>query len=129
MKRRRRSNQPDHADLIEYLPPGFSGTDVFPLVDMPASELIPSLPADPPPPPPPPAPTYEVSPFSWPPAETNTASTLKFMPPGHFCPDVCGLEDFGQADYLRGRAVRAFFWVMRFWPHPTIDRSSRSRHG
>lgn len=45
-----------------------------------------------------------------------TEGSLKFMPPGHFCPDVCDLSDFSEADYLRGRVVRAFFRVMEWWP-------------
>jgi hypothetical protein len=49
---------------------------------------------------------------------SSSGSPLKFMPPGHFCPDVCGIEDFGPADHLRGRVVRAFFRVMRLWPVP-----------
>ena len=48
----------------------------------------------------------------------NTGSPLKFMPPGHFCPDVCGIEDFGEADTWRGRTVRAFFRIMKYWPKP-----------
>lgn len=47
-----------------------------------------------------------------------TGSLLKFMPPGHFCPDVLGLEDLGEADFLRGRVVRGFFRLMQLWPHP-----------
>ncbi len=46
----------------------------------------------------------------------HTDTILKFMPPGHFCPDVCGIEDFGTADTWRGRAVRGFFHLMRMWP-------------
>ena len=48
----------------------------------------------------------------------TTETSLKFMAPGHFCPDVCGIEDFGPADYWRGRVVRTFFHLMRLWPHP-----------
>jgi hypothetical protein len=58
---------------------------------------------------------------------STSGSPLKFMAPGHFCPDVCGIEDFGEADYLRGRVVRAFFRLMQFWPHPT-SRTRRRRH-
>lgn len=32
-----------------------------------------------------------------------------------FCPDLLTLSDIGVADNLRGRAVRAFFWIMRLW--------------
>jgi hypothetical protein len=31
------------------------------------------------------------------------------------CPDLLRYENIGAADGLRGRAVRAFFWVMRAW--------------
>jgi hypothetical protein len=49
---------------------------------------------------------------------SRTGTALKFMPPGHFCPDVCGIEDFGDADTWRGRTVRGFFRLMRHWPKP-----------
>lgn len=32
------------------------------------------------------------------------------------CPDLLRFEQLGEADRLRGRVVRAFFRVMRFWP-------------
>jgi len=32
------------------------------------------------------------------------------------CPDLLGYEQIGEADNLRGRVVRAFFWLLRFWP-------------
>lgn len=48
----------------------------------------------------------------------STTSNLKYMAPGHFCPDVCDLTDFGEADFLRGRVVRAFFRLMELWPKP-----------
>ncbi len=35
--------------------------------------------------------------------------------PGHLCPDLLRYENIGAADRLRGRAVRAFFWIMRAW--------------
>jgi len=54
--------------------------------------------------------------MNWP--EPRTGNPLKYMPPGHFCPDVCGLEDFGDADTWRGRVVRGFFRLMRWWPKP-----------
>lgn len=34
----------------------------------------------------------------------------------HLCPDLLRYEQIGAADNLRGRVVRAFFWVMRVWP-------------
>ena len=49
---------------------------------------------------------------------SNTTNPLKYMPPGHFCPDVCGIEDFGDADTWRGKTVRGFFKLMRYWPKP-----------
>lgn len=53
---------------------------------------------------------------------TTTGNVLKFMPPGHFCPDVCGIEDFGEADTWRGRTVRVFFRLMAYWPKPHARR-------
>ena len=47
------------------------------------------------------------------------------MPPGHFCPDVCGLEDFAPADHLRGRVVRGFFHLMRLWPQTSFVAAFR----
>lgn len=47
-----------------------------------------------------------------------TNNPLKFMAPGHFCPDVCGIEDFGDADTWRGKTVRGFFRLMKHWPKP-----------
>lgn len=32
------------------------------------------------------------------------------------CPDLLDYELIGEADNLRGRVVRAFFWIMRAWP-------------
>lgn len=31
------------------------------------------------------------------------------------CPDLLTLDDLGAADGWRGRCVRAFFWLLRFW--------------
>lgn len=56
--------------------------------------------------------------YSSTPGGAGNGSTLKYMPPGHFCPDVCGIEDFGEADTWRGKTVRAFFKLMRYWPKP-----------
>lgn len=41
------------------------------------------------------------------PTITTTASCI--------CPDLLELDDIGVADNLRGRVVRAFFWLMRLW--------------
>jgi hypothetical protein len=35
--------------------------------------------------------------------------------PAHLCPDLLRYEQIGVADNLRGRVVRAFFWLMRAW--------------
>ena len=32
------------------------------------------------------------------------------------CPDLLRYEQIGVADNMRGRVVRAFFWLMRAWP-------------
>ena len=34
------------------------------------------------------------------------------------CPDLLRYEQIGEADGLRGRVIRAFFFVMRLWPAP-----------
>ncbi len=35
---------------------------------------------------------------------------------GTLDPDLLRYVHFGPADFGRGRVVRAFFWLMRFWP-------------
>lgn len=32
------------------------------------------------------------------------------------CPDLLRYDQLGVADNLRGRVIRAFFWLMRAWP-------------
>jgi hypothetical protein len=32
------------------------------------------------------------------------------------CPDLLDYSAIGEADNLRGRVVRVFFWLMRAWP-------------
>jgi hypothetical protein len=44
------------------------------------------------------------------PVTTYTAS------PSYLCPDLLRYEQIGAADGLRGRVVRAMFWVLRAWP-------------
>lgn len=39
-----------------------------------------------------------------------------YVTPDHLCPDLLRHEQLGAADDLRGRVVRAFFWIMRAWP-------------
>lgn len=51
----------------------------------------------------------------------ENASTTGF--PGFVCPDLLRYEQIGAADNLRGRVVRAFFWILRAWP--VTDFSSR----
>lgn len=36
--------------------------------------------------------------------------------PQAICPDLLRYEQIGEADNLRGRVVRAFFWLMQAWP-------------
>lgn len=43
---------------------------------------------------------------------TSTTVRLVGVP---FCPDLLRYEDIGEADNLRGRVVRAFFWLIRWW--------------
>ena len=31
------------------------------------------------------------------------------------CPDLLRFEQLGAADHWRGRVVRAFFWLLRWW--------------
>lgn len=47
------------------------------------------------------------------PITSGTVSHLVGVP---ICPDLLDLRDLGEADNARGRAVRAFFWLLRFWP-------------
>ncbi len=35
---------------------------------------------------------------------------------GAYCPDLLRYEQIGEADTLRGRVVRTFFWLLRRWP-------------
>lgn len=44
------------------------------------------------------------------PPEYNTAASSAI------CPDLLSTRDLGEADNLRGRVVRRFFWLMDFWP-------------
>lgn len=36
--------------------------------------------------------------------------------PQWLCPDLLRYEQIGAADGLRGRVVRAFFWLLKAWP-------------
>jgi hypothetical protein len=46
---------------------------------------------------------------------TLTADGI-LVTPDHLCPDLLRYSNIGPADGWRGRAVRAFFWLMRLWP-------------
>lgn len=35
---------------------------------------------------------------------------------GPLCPDLLRYEQIGEADGLRGRVVRGFFWILQLWP-------------
>jgi hypothetical protein len=54
---------------------------------------------------------HPATPFVW----TPTSGTTRFvgLP---LCPDLLCFEDLGVADTLRGRVVRAVFWLLRWWP-------------
>ena len=46
---------------------------------------------------------------------TGTATAVVYIMREHLCPDLLRYEQIGEADNLRGRVVRAFFWVLRAW--------------
>lgn len=48
-------------------------------------------------------------------AEIMTGSTHRWVTIP-MCPDLLRYDQLGEADNLRGRVVRAFFWLMRIWP-------------
>ncbi len=40
------------------------------------------------------------------------------------CPDLLAHDYLGEADTWRGRVVRGFFWLLRWWPiHPAPKES------
>jgi hypothetical protein len=45
-----------------------------------------------------------------------------WVTPDNLCPDMLRYENIGAADGWRGRAVRAFFWLLRAWP-PAAQRA------
>ena len=49
---------------------------------------------------------------------TNNITLGTFVSPDHLCPDLLRYEQIGAADNLRGRVVRAFFFLMRAWRVP-----------
>lgn len=44
---------------------------------------------------------------------TGVQTRLVSMP---ICPDLLEYDMIGVADNMRGKVVRAFFWLMRMWP-------------
>jgi hypothetical protein len=50
---------------------------------------------------------------NWPNETTTTLTRLIGVP---ICPDLLDYSALGEADNLRGRIVRGFFWLLRFWP-------------
>lgn len=45
----------------------------------------------------------------------NPTGTIVRMVTIPMCPDLLRYDQLGEADNLRGRVVRAFFWIMRVW--------------
>ena len=45
-----------------------------------------------------------------------TAADGALVTPDHLCPDLLRHANLGEADGMRGRVVRGFFWVLRAWP-------------
>jgi hypothetical protein len=45
---------------------------------------------------------------------TTTEAGTKFIGVP-ICPDLLRYEDIGEADNVRGRVIRAFFWLIRWW--------------
>lgn len=50
---------------------------------------------------------------NWPKETTTTITRMVTIP---MCPDLLRYDQLGEADNLRGKVVRAFFWLMRIWP-------------
>lgn len=55
--------------------------------------------------------------YHWPPPGVPMTSTSIQMVGVPICPDLVRYEQIGAADNLRGRVVRVFFWLMRWWPN------------
>jgi hypothetical protein len=49
--------------------------------------------------------------------ETQYSSGVKLVSVP-ICPDLLEHRDLGAADCWRGRIIRSFFWLMRWWPKP-----------
>jgi hypothetical protein len=52
--------------------------------------------------------------IAWSSTDANMSTLRLHASP--LCPDMIEWRDLGDADNLRGRVVRAFFWLMRWWP-------------
>lgn len=48
-------------------------------------------------------------------SQTETIATTRIVTIP-MCPDLLRYDQLGVADNMRGRVVRAFFWIMRIWP-------------
>lgn len=51
-------------------------------------------------------------PLGWVGSSTNVTELVGIP----LCPDLLRYEQMGEADRLRGRIVRGFFWLLRWWP-------------
>ena len=51
-------------------------------------------------------------PLGWVGSSTNVTELVGIP----LCPDLLRYEQMGEADHLRGRIVRGFFWLLRWWP-------------
>lgn len=49
---------------------------------------------------------------TWPPGTLNPIQVVTVP----LCPDLLRYELIGEADGWRGRVVRGFFWLLRWWP-------------
>jgi len=45
-------------------------------------------------------------------SNTTTLTKLVGVP---ICPDLLSFDELGEADNFRGRVVRTFFWLIRWW--------------
>jgi hypothetical protein len=53
----------------------------------------------------------EFNEYGW--SRTDSGVRLIGVP---ICPDLLDYAALGEADNWRGRIVRGFFWMLRFWP-------------
>lgn len=48
-------------------------------------------------------------------ASANTTTSITRLVGVPICPDLLDHSVLGEADGLRGRVVRGFFWLLRWW--------------